>query len=63
MRETMSTIAAIILVGVLAAGYYAGEENERLAACSTDTECMMMHGGDGGPAPLDDCRCVQDCFE
>lgn len=20
--------------------------------CSTDTECMAMHGGDGGPEPL-----------
>jgi hypothetical protein len=19
--------------------------------CTTDTECMQMHGGDGGPAP------------
>jgi hypothetical protein len=38
--------ALTILIALLAACAQPGAEPEQ---CTTDSECMAMHGGDGGP--------------
>jgi hypothetical protein len=46
--------AQALLAILLLLAAFAGILANRLASepqCSTDTECMEMHGGDGGPEP------------
>ena len=43
-------LAIVAIVALYAANYVVPA---RGAECLTDSECMMMHGGDGGPGPLD----------
>lgn len=52
-RMGLALIVVPWLVAV--AGYFvladSGDEQ-----CATDTECMQMHGGDGGPSSATECK-------
>ncbi len=47
-------IRGIVLAVIIIAAYVAVENMEHMynGGCTTDTECMEMYGGDGGPAPV-----------
>jgi hypothetical protein len=57
MKETLldKILAALCMFAVLAAVYLVLHIDDRqVLPCDTDTECMQLNGGDGGPQTLED---------
>lgn len=43
------TLAPWLAAALAVAGYFAFIHLTEASTCTTDTECMERHGGDGGP--------------
>lgn len=52
---TAATVAGILALGIVPGcggeAPHSHRIDQPLAPCTTDTECMEQHGGDGGPEP------------
>lgn len=56
MNPTLRLLLLMLAPWALAAAFVLGARgtvpDDCARPCATDTECMDMHGGDGGPEPL-----------